>query len=190
MEYREYTGKTVEDAVMEAAIQLETSSDKLEYEVLDKGSSGFLGIGSRPAKIRACKVLDSSAQRHTYCHTTCSKQCSYGSGVDPEGAYREYYQEDSQCDAYEALYKRCDRMLGILPDENVVDELLYLADYPCSYKINYKGCKHFQSESQGLFSKLRQQLVSRSCRDFLHEFGCGMLQVKSILDFCHACRLQ
>ena len=58
MEYREYTGKTVEDAVMEAAIQLETSSDKLEYEVLDKGSSGFLGIGSRPAKIRACKVLD------------------------------------------------------------------------------------------------------------------------------------
>lgn len=59
MEYREFTGKTVEDAVMEAAIQLETTSDKLNYEVVDKGSSGFLGIGSRPAKIRAVKILSS-----------------------------------------------------------------------------------------------------------------------------------
>lgn len=58
MEYREFTGKTVEDAVMEAAIRLETTSDRLEYEVLDKGSTGFLGIGSRPAKIKARKVLN------------------------------------------------------------------------------------------------------------------------------------
>ena len=53
MEYREFTGKTVEDAVMEAAIKLETTSDKLDYEILEKGSSGFLGIGSKPAKIKA-----------------------------------------------------------------------------------------------------------------------------------------
>ena len=36
MEYREFTGKTVEDAVMEAAIKLETTSDRMEYEVLEK----------------------------------------------------------------------------------------------------------------------------------------------------------
>ena len=53
MEYREFTGKTVEDAVMEAAIKLETTSDRMEYEVLEKGSNGFLGIGSKPARIRA-----------------------------------------------------------------------------------------------------------------------------------------
>ncbi|MEZ3492953.1 MAG: protein jag [Lachnospiraceae bacterium] len=58
MEYKEFTGKTVDDAVMEAAIQLETTSDKLDYKVLDKGSSGFLGIGSRPAKISARRILD------------------------------------------------------------------------------------------------------------------------------------
>ena len=56
MEYREFTGKTVEDAVMEAAIKLETTSDRMEYEVLEKGSNGFLGIGSKPARIRARKV--------------------------------------------------------------------------------------------------------------------------------------
>jgi spoIIIJ-associated protein len=59
MEYREFTGKTVDDAIMEAAIQLETTSDRLQYEVVDKGSSGFLGLGSRPAKIKAYKILNS-----------------------------------------------------------------------------------------------------------------------------------
>lgn len=58
MEYREFTGKTVEDAVMEAAIELETTSDKLDYEILEKGSSGFLGIGSKPAKIKARKLME------------------------------------------------------------------------------------------------------------------------------------
>jgi spoIIIJ-associated protein len=58
MEYREFSGKTVEDAIVEAAIQLGTTSDKLEYEVSDKGSTGFLGLGSRPAKIRARKILN------------------------------------------------------------------------------------------------------------------------------------
>lgn len=66
MEYREFTGKTVEDAVMEAAIQLETTSDRLDYEVVDKGSNGFLGIGSRPAKVRARKVLNSKERAEEF----------------------------------------------------------------------------------------------------------------------------
>lgn len=62
MEYREFTAKTVDDAIVEAAIQLETTSDKLDYEVIEKGSNGFLGIGSRPAKIRARKILDTKGK--------------------------------------------------------------------------------------------------------------------------------
>lgn len=47
------TAKTVDEAVTKALIELETTSDRLEYEVVEKGSSGFLGIGSKPAIIRA-----------------------------------------------------------------------------------------------------------------------------------------
>lgn len=47
------TAKTVDEAVTKALIELETTSDKLEYEVVDKGSAGFLGIGAKPAIIRA-----------------------------------------------------------------------------------------------------------------------------------------
>ncbi len=53
MEYKEYTGKTVEDAITEALIALEITSDSLDYEVVEEGSSGFLGIGSKNAVIRA-----------------------------------------------------------------------------------------------------------------------------------------
>ena len=49
------TAKTVDEAVTKALIELETTSDKLEYEVVDKGSAGFLGIGAKPAIIRAKK---------------------------------------------------------------------------------------------------------------------------------------
>lgn len=53
MEYQEFTGKTVSDAITNALVVLETTSDNIEYEVVSKGSSGVFGIGSKPAKIKA-----------------------------------------------------------------------------------------------------------------------------------------
>lgn len=41
MEYIEITGKTVDEAITNATIKLSVTSDKLEYEVVDKGSNGF-----------------------------------------------------------------------------------------------------------------------------------------------------
>jgi spoIIIJ-associated protein len=55
MEFIEITGKTVNDAVMESLIKLGTTSDKIEYEVIEKGSSGFLGFGSKLAVIKVRK---------------------------------------------------------------------------------------------------------------------------------------
>lgn len=49
------SAKTVDDAIIKAAIELEITSDKMEYEIVEKGSTGFLGIGSKPAIIRARK---------------------------------------------------------------------------------------------------------------------------------------
>ncbi|MCI7263112.1 MAG: RNA-binding cell elongation regulator Jag/EloR [Clostridium sp.] len=57
------TAKTVDEAVTKALIELGTTSDKLEYEVIEKGSTGFLGLGAKPAIIRAKKkeTLEDSA---------------------------------------------------------------------------------------------------------------------------------
>ncbi len=53
MEFIEVTAKTVDDAITEACQKFSVTSDKLEYEVVDEGSAGFLGIGSRAAVIKA-----------------------------------------------------------------------------------------------------------------------------------------
>ena len=55
MEFIEISAKTVNDALTEALIQLGVTSDEIEYEVVDKGSSGFLGIGSKNAIIKVRK---------------------------------------------------------------------------------------------------------------------------------------
>ena len=55
MEFREFTGKTEEDALTEAKIALGATTDEIEYEVIEKGTTGFLGIGSKPAVIKARK---------------------------------------------------------------------------------------------------------------------------------------
>lgn len=53
MEFVEVSAKTVDDAITEACQKFSVTSDKLEYEVVEEGSSGFLGIGAKPAVIKA-----------------------------------------------------------------------------------------------------------------------------------------
>ena len=53
MEYIEVSAKTVSDAITEACQRLSVTSDKLEYEVIEEGSTGFLGFNAKPAIIKA-----------------------------------------------------------------------------------------------------------------------------------------
>ena len=55
MDSIEVTAKTVDDAITEGLIKLGTTSDKIETEIIEKGSSGFLGLGSRPAIVKIWK---------------------------------------------------------------------------------------------------------------------------------------
>ena len=56
MDWLEITAKSVDEAITNALIKLGTTSDNIEYEVIEKESSGFLGLFIKPAKIRVrCK---------------------------------------------------------------------------------------------------------------------------------------
>ena len=58
MEEITVSAKTLDDAITEALIQLGVTSDRLEYYVIEKGSSGFLGIGAKQAVIRARRKIE------------------------------------------------------------------------------------------------------------------------------------
>ena len=61
-EWKEFSAKTADEALTNALIQMETTSDQIEYEVVEEGSSGFLGIGAKPAVIKA-RIKNSVADK-------------------------------------------------------------------------------------------------------------------------------
>ncbi|WP_300657965.1 RNA-binding cell elongation regulator Jag/EloR [uncultured Acetatifactor sp.] len=56
--YVEVTAKTVNEAITEACRKFGVTSDKLDYQIVEEGSSGFLGIGSKPAVIKAAVKIE------------------------------------------------------------------------------------------------------------------------------------
>lgn len=60
MDYITVSAKTLDDAITEALIQLGVTSDQLDYEVIEKGSPGFLGIGMKQAVIKARRKHEES----------------------------------------------------------------------------------------------------------------------------------
>ncbi|HCM12458.1 MAG TPA: DNA-binding protein, partial [Lachnospiraceae bacterium] len=65
MEWREFTAKTVDEALTNAMIDLGTTAENLEYEVIEKETSGFLGMFGKPAKIRVREkiTMESKAKK-------------------------------------------------------------------------------------------------------------------------------
>ena len=53
----QFSAKTKNEAITKACIELGVSSDQLDIQVVSEGSSGFFGIGSKPAIIKARKAV-------------------------------------------------------------------------------------------------------------------------------------
>ena len=61
-EFLQFSAKTKNDAITKACIELGTSSDQLEIQVVSEGSTGFFGIGSRPAIIKVRRKTEDPAE--------------------------------------------------------------------------------------------------------------------------------
>lgn len=65
MEYKDFSAKTVDDCITDACTEFGVPSDRLDYEVVNEGSAGFMGIGSKPAVIKARIKEDNSSVSET-----------------------------------------------------------------------------------------------------------------------------
>ncbi len=52
MKFVEKVGRTVDEAITEALIELGASTDEVNIEIISKGSKGLLGFGAKEAKVR------------------------------------------------------------------------------------------------------------------------------------------
>jgi spoIIIJ-associated protein len=85
------SAKTVDEAITKALIELGTTSDKLEYEIVDKGSNGILGIiGFKPAVIRAKKKETMEDKAMTFLSDMFG---AMNLGVQMEASYLEKEKE-------------------------------------------------------------------------------------------------
>ena len=68
MDVMEFKGKTVDDAITAATVELGITSDKLNYEVIEEGSAGFLGIFNvKPAVIRVTLTKSLKERTQEFC---------------------------------------------------------------------------------------------------------------------------
>lgn len=65
MEFIEVSARNLSDAITEACQKLSVTSDRLYYEVIEEGSNGFLGIGSKPTVIKAAVKNAEMAEEET-----------------------------------------------------------------------------------------------------------------------------
>ena len=77
MDWVEFTAKTVEEALDAALQKFETTSDKVEYEIIEKESNGLLGLFSKPAKIRVKRKATLSEIAQDFLKKVCTNM-----GVD------------------------------------------------------------------------------------------------------------
>ena len=91
LEYIEISAKNVDDCITEACEHFAVTSDRLEYEVIQQGSTGFLGLAVKPAIIRArvagegAESSDSPAQAETIeeADTPAGEAAAYEAAATP-----------------------------------------------------------------------------------------------------------
>ena len=101
-DYMEFSAKTVDEAITKALLELGISSDRLEYEVIEKGSTGILGMFTRPAVIRVAKpakdedeYLLETPEREEKASEKNSRGESLGKGAAKESSEKESSEKDA-----------------------------------------------------------------------------------------------
>ena len=102
------SAKTVDDAITDALIQLGVTSDRLEYEVIEKGSAGFLGIGMKQAVIEARRKPEPKEEKveEPVVEEPVRVEPKKVEAVQPQKAAAEKKADEPQKDAFEKAVEK------------------------------------------------------------------------------------
>ena len=121
MDYIEVSGKNVDEALTNALIKLETTSDKVEYEVIEKGSAGFLGMGRKLAVIKVRKKEDKPVEENVKAKETETQKVADSSvSYEPVKAepVKSVDNNEIKDDSHEQP-KKTSKYTTVMPNEEV-----------------------------------------------------------------------
>lgn len=121
MDYIEVSGKNVDEALTNALIKLETTSDKVEYEVIEKGSVGFLGMGRKLAVIKVRKKEDKPVEANVKAKETETQKVADSSvSYEPVKAepVKSVDNNEIKDDSHEQP-KKTSKYTTVMPNEEV-----------------------------------------------------------------------
>lgn len=121
MDYIEVSGKNVDEALTNALIKLETTSDKVEYEVIEKGSAGFLGMGRKLAVIKVRKKEDKPVEANVKAKETETQKLADSSvSYEPVKAepVKSVDNNEIKDDSHEQP-KKTSKYTTVMPNEEV-----------------------------------------------------------------------
>ena len=121
IDYIEVSGKNVDEALTNALIKLETTSDKVEYEVIEKGSAGFLGMGRKLAVIKVRKKEDKPVEANVKAKETETQKVADSSvSYEPVKAepVKSVDNNEIKDDSHEQP-KKTSKYTTVMPNEEV-----------------------------------------------------------------------
>lgn len=147
MGYSEFRGKTVEEALTTASVELGVASTDLDYEVIDKGSSGFLGIGAKQAVIKAKKKEDEDSFKVSA--STANKSDNKKEEVKNDNKKNESKTADSTSDDLEDSNNQTEKVVEN-KDEIIKNTYAYLDDLFKAMKIETKVTIDFDDSNNNM----------------------------------------
>ena len=123
-EYITVTERTIEDALTEAKIILGAASDEIEYEVIEKGSNGFLGMGAKNAVIKVRKLEPAEFEQDKNPIANSQEILT----KDSSQALKEDNFTNSQTQADESIQQKESQYLAEIPENNSKEEKLLKLD--------------------------------------------------------------
>ena len=123
------TGKTVEEAVAAAALELGVPAEAVEYTVLEEAKKGLFGLGAAPAKIKA-----TAAAKGEYVALAFVNQLVKNMGLDVSVELRDAEDSDKDCKLIDITGEGAGVLIGHHGD--TLDSIQYLANLAANKKID------------------------------------------------------
>lgn len=133
MEIKRFTGKTESDAVMNAAMELGVTSSNINYKVIDKGSSGFLGLFAKPAIIELVEEKKEAPKPEKKKEIPSSQKVSVKENKKEEIKKEETKKEPAK------VYEKPENIDGIIEDtKKYLEEVLKAMGLEPKINVYYK----------------------------------------------------